>query len=78
MTPGEIPFATRALGAPAGWDGHRHGDCQVLPIRDRDGYMQSAWYPTEEEIALLVLGKPVVLTVWGTSHPPVSVNVEAT
>lgn len=76
MSPGEIKFATRALGAPTGWDASKHGECDVLPIRDRDGTMQSAWYPSVEEIALLVAGRPVILTVWGSSHPPVSVNVE--
>lgn len=77
MSPGEISFATRALGAPAGWDKERHGECAVLPIRDHEGTMQSAWYPSKEEIAALVLGAPVILTVWGPSHPPVAVGVEA-
>lgn len=77
MTPGEIRFATRALGAPAGWDPAKDGECMTLPIRDHEGTMSSAWYPSKEEIAALVLGAPVVLTIWGTSHPPVAVSVEA-
>lgn len=75
MMPGEIRFATRALGAPADWDAEKQGECMTLPIRDRDGTMQSAWYPSEEEIAALILGKPVILTIWGSAHPPVSVGV---
>lgn len=75
MTPGEIRFATRALGAPPDWD-PRQGECATLPIRDRDGTMQSAWYPTVEEIALMIAGGPVILSVWGSSHPPVAITVE--
>lgn len=77
MNPGEIRNATRLLGAPEGWDPSKQGECSALPIRDHDGTMQSAWYPSKEEIAALVLGAPVVLTVWGCSHPPVAVSVEA-
>lgn len=77
MTPGEIQFATRALGAPDDWDSAKNGECAVLLIRDREGTMQSAWYPSKEEIAALVLGKPVILTVWGRAHPPVALEVEA-
>jgi len=76
MKPGPIQFATRALGAPEGWDREKHGDCDVLEVRDRDGQMDSAWYPTDEEKAAIAAGRPVILTVWGSGHPPVSVNVE--
>ncbi len=81
MTPGEIPFSTRALGKPDNWDESKHGQCEVLYIRDRkvqgSRVMESAWYPTVEEIAHLVAGRPIILTVWGASHPPVSINVSS-
>lgn len=77
MKPGPIQFATRALGAPEGWDRAKHGDCDVLEIRDRNGTMESAWFPTDEEKAAIAAGRPVILTVWGSAHPPVAVNVPA-
>lgn len=77
MTPGRIDGATRALGAPDGWDESKDGPCDVLHVRDRGGVMESAWYPSEEEKAAIAAGRPVILTVWGSGHPPVSVNVEA-
>jgi len=76
MTPGRIQFATRALGAPANWNPEKQGECDSLQIRDRDGTMESAWYPTPDELAAIMAGRPVILTVWGTGHPPVSLNVQ--
>lgn len=80
MNPGEIEFATRALGAPTTWDEEKHGKCATLAIRDRvsngSHIMESAWYPTPEEIAAIVSGKPVILSIWSHTHPPVSLNVE--
>jgi hypothetical protein len=79
MNPGEIKNATRALGAPESWDKDRLGECSTLPIRDTsiNGslVMQSAWYPTREEIEAMCLGEPVILTIYGRSHPPVSLHV---
>lgn len=80
MQPGKIDGATRALGAPPDWDPTRDGECDTLEIRDVDSTpprMESAWYPSDEEKRLIMEGKPVVLTVWGLTHPPVSVNVYA-
>ncbi len=37
--------------------------------------MQSRWLPTIEEVAALNRGESVVLTIWGTVHPVVSVGV---
>jgi hypothetical protein len=75
VKPGRIHGGTRVLGAPEGWDPAKSGECAALEIRDRDEVMDSAWYPTAEEKAAIMAGQPVVLTIWGRSHPPVSVNV---
>lgn len=77
MKPGPIMFANRWLGPPDGWDRNKHGDCGALEIRERDGVMESAWYPSPEELAELAKGRPVILTIWGHEHPPVSLNVSA-
>jgi hypothetical protein len=77
MKPGRIHGATRTLDAPEGWDAEINGECDPLEIRDRAGgmVMESAWYPTAEERAAIMSGRPIILTVWGRAHPPVSVNV---
>jgi hypothetical protein len=75
MNPGNIRFATHAFHAPRAWNEQKHGECATLHVRQRSaGTCESAWYPTPEELALLNLGEPVILTVWG-GQPPVSVNV---
>jgi hypothetical protein len=75
MTPGKIEGATVNLGAPRDWSVEQRGACDPLWIRERDGTMESAWYPSDEEKRLIAEGRPVVLSVWGTGHPPVSLNV---
>jgi hypothetical protein len=85
MKPTEIEGWNRALGAPEGWDEERDGKCNTLYVRGtehREGSyrlvstMTSAWVPTSEELAALNAGKPVLLTVYGSSHPPVMLRVE--
>lgn len=77
---GRVAGATRNLGAPKDWDEAKDGICGSLPIRDEPhspgvNRMVSAWLPTMEEIALMVAGAPIYLSVVGTSHPPVWVFV---
>jgi len=57
-------------------------ECQPLPIT-RVVYrpvglhaVVSYWKPTPLQVRLLLQGKPVFLSVWGTTHPPVSVGVD--
>jgi hypothetical protein len=38
--------------------------------------MKTYWKPTEVELANLLAGGHVVLTVFGNQHPPVTVTVE--
>lgn len=76
MTPGRIAGATRRLGPPRDWDLEKNGECDHLEIVDREGTMESVWYPSPEELAALNRGEPVHLTVWGESHPPVALSVQ--
>lgn len=80
MKIGLINGATRHLGADQGYLG--------LPIRDavihdsvngpETPCMVSAWYPSPEQLVSLIKGSPILLTVLGTVHPPVSVDVGET
>jgi hypothetical protein len=76
MIAGRILGTTRDLGKSQGYIG--------LPVRDVivrctvNGLvpaMETAWHPTPDEIARIVVGAPVVLRVLGDEHPPVSVDV---
>lgn len=78
----KIEGFTRELGKPIGWDDKTQGECGTLPVRDvRDApdkipRMESAWLPTPEELALLNAGKPLILSIYGYSHPPVALYVD--
>lgn len=76
MNPVYIVGANTTLGAPKDWDSARNGECSALAVRVANGAMESAWLPTPEERAAIALGQPVILTIWGNIHPPVSVNVQ--
>ena len=74
----KIEGATRTIGESQGYIG--------LPLRDvlinctvgGDGTpaMESAWIPTGDDLALLNQGAPIILTVLGTCHPPVMLEVQ--
>lgn len=75
MNPGKMAGANRALTKPRDWDVAKQGECCTLPVLDTGIFMQSAWYPSPEELMLLNAGHPVVLQIWSRSHPPVSIGV---
>ncbi len=66
-----IEGCTRRIGKSQGYLG--------LPLRDEvvDGVPQmvTSWQPTPAEAAKLSQGAPIYLTVLGTAHPPVILNV---
>lgn len=78
MKIGTIEGATRNLGAPENWD-QNNISCDDLPIQDVTvggvNTMGSAWIPDREERERIAYGAPIILWVWGTAHPPVSVAV---
>jgi hypothetical protein len=69
---------TRALGAPADWDG-KDTLCGVLPVRDvvhpEGNFMVSAWEPSPDELEALRRGETVKPWVRGTGHPVVGISV---
>jgi hypothetical protein len=66
---------TRRLSAPEKWDHAEQGLCHTLEILDHDGWMISAWTPSEAEIKRLLAGSPVLLMIKGTIHPVVALDV---
>jgi len=67
------------LGAPRDWDEARDGKCIGLPVHhDKEqGHWHSFWEPSQADLARLVAGMPIRLTVVGGAHPPVAIAVRA-
>lgn len=73
MEIGRIQGCTRVIGRSQGYYG--------LPLRDvvindsvtgpNTPAMETAWFPTPDELMALVAGAPIILRVVGTGHPPV-------
>lgn len=79
MRPIQHPSNNDVLGPP---NGATSASCGALPIT-RVLFEPSAlpavvsyWLPSAEQLKLLNDGKPVWLSIWGRTHPPVSVGVD--
>ncbi|MDB5990056.1 MAG: hypothetical protein JWQ10_1459 [Herbaspirillum sp.] len=77
MTPVKTEHTNVVLGAPTGWDEQRDGKCIGLPVHldPAQGVMYSFWQPTEVDIANILAGVPIRLSVFGRAHPPVAIAV---
>lgn len=69
----QIEGATRTIGESQGYVGLPLRDVLVNCTVGGEGTpaMQSAWQASADEVAVLLRGGVIVLTVLGTSHPPV-------
>lgn len=72
-----IPLAdcTRRMGAPADWNHAEQGICHTIEICDREGWMMSGWQLSEAEIERLRNGGHLWLSIQGTCHPVISLQV---
>lgn len=81
MIPTPHPRVTRRFGPPVDWDPEVHGQCATLEIADiiDEGRpsMESLWQPSPDELAALLVGRPLRLRIQGTTHPVVSIAVLA-
>lgn len=73
MRPIGISGANRTFGAPANWDADTHGVCASLEVRVNQGVYQSAWKPSEDDLAVLRAGGHVVLSIVG-SQPVIALE----
>jgi hypothetical protein len=76
VRPVRTDTTTAVLGAPRDWDASVHGECEGLPIAVNDNVMFSYWRPSPVEVLRILRGKPIRLGVFGTGHPPVSIDTE--
>lgn len=74
------PSNNRVLGAPKGWD-QKELPCAALAVTDilvnGQQAIASFWQPDAEELAHIAAGAPIMLSVLGTSMPPVLLTVGA-
>jgi hypothetical protein len=74
-----IKGCTRRIGATAGWDHEKDGLCHTIEVLDQEvdghNWMQTAWLPTVRELEQLNAGYPIILSILGTRHPVVSLQI---
>lgn len=82
MNPVQHPSNNDVLGAPPGVSIEECRPLAITRVRYRmpnggaiPGVV-SYWQPTAEQLALLNEGKPVYLSAWGATHPPVVLGVD--
>ncbi len=77
MIPRRIAGGNVILRPPADWDATKQGKCASLVVRvnSAENWVESAWEPTPDELAMLMAGASVVLRVYGVA-PPVALYVE--
>ena len=73
----DTPECNFTFGPPEGWEA---GKCESLRVRvgtlpDGQPAIQSFWQPSEEDIASILAGQPIMLTILGRGMPPVCVEV---
>lgn len=77
----KLPEMNRELKPPKDWDAEKHGECVPLPVFaevvNGDMRLTSAWKPAPIELEALYDGQPVLLTIFGTTHPACVVGVLA-
>ena len=80
MRPTCIKGVNKTYSAPDGWDEAKHGKCGTLFVmKHMDGELpvcSSAWLPTEEELAHLNAGGPIILHIYG-GQPAVKLEAVA-
>jgi hypothetical protein len=73
------PACNHSFGAPTGWDQNEQ-PVGTLPVSlgwiGEQRVMHSFWKPNDRELAKLLQGRPVILTIFGQVHPIVAVGVE--
>lgn len=75
MKPTKFEGQTGVLGSPPDWDENRFGPCKGLPVGLYNGVLYYQWSLSWRERLLLILGKPVWLSVVGHNMAPVSLGV---
>ena len=73
MTPEHNRFCNMLLDPPSG----EEADVESLPVFDTGESLISFWRPSEAELAALLAGGLITLTIMGATHPPVLLDAIA-
>lgn len=74
MLHGRIEGSTRVLGKGQGFNGLWIRDSEEEVLGVMSPIMESAWFPTPDELDALLKGAPVILKIVAAMHPPVLVS----
>lgn len=74
MLPIGTPKTNVTHEKPELWDDAR-GQCAALPSYRIPGGFRSAWHANWKERLAILFGRPVMLTVLCSQHPPVMIGV---
>lgn len=75
MTPAPNPYRTNIIGAPGDGSMPECGAIEATVAQDAEGrrVYVTAWEPSEEELAAMLRGEKVWLTIWANGLPPASI-----
>ena len=77
MTPIQTPHCNTVLKRPKGMSEKQCGDLPVLIDEGSESNppsVTSFWKPNQKDLENLIKGGTVMLTVQGSTHPPVALN----
>ena len=63
------------LEPPKDWDEAKFGPCETLDVHNTPIGLTSVWKPSQDELAALVTGGSIALTIVSNVHPPVILSV---
>lgn len=76
MIPIKMPSTNLVFAPKADAEEHVKDAINTLPVsKDIAGIMHSFWQPSEEDIANILAGLPIRLSVMSIGHPPVALTV---
>ncbi|MDP4151185.1 MAG: hypothetical protein Q8943_17395 [Bacteroidota bacterium] len=70
MMPIDFEGANITFTKPEGWTDEQCSELRVM--RTEDGRYVSVWKPNVEDIKAINEGRPICLSIFSNSHPPVS------
>lgn len=75
MTPMFFAGSNHVFQPPRNWNTETHGDCHPLPVMvDAEG-LTSVWKPSEAELAALVAGGGILISLGTHTQPVMGVGV---
>lgn len=72
MNIGRITGCTRVLGKEQGYKGLPVRDGQyTMPTGEVYASIETAWFPTPDELEAMIAGAPIIVQLLSSQHPPI-------